>query len=276
MSQLIVVMFLVYSGYGIMESYRRKRTKYLQGFLKNRVLRTLIHFDIAVSLFLILAIVLGHEYTTEQYLLSWIGWLSIGNSNWFMFDIISLYLLAYCGLFVVERYKLSEKTYLWIIFALSCSLQLFLLKTKNLWWYDTILAFPIGMLWSAYRKQIEKFCSEPQRYWAAFMVIASCFLLFLFGGRNYKAAFLFIASPLFGILVIMLSMKMKIGNAALNWLGTNAFAIYILQRLSMIVASEYGLNQNSFIFMAVVIPATLIIAALFTSFTNCIDRKLFS
>lgn len=92
--QLMVVMFLVYSGYGLVESYKNKKGTYVKGFLKKRVLKTLVHFDIAVILFLIVALILGHEYSAKEFLLSFIGWESIGNSNWFVFDIIILYLIA--------------------------------------------------------------------------------------------------------------------------------------------------------------------------------------
>lgn len=70
--QLMVVMFLVYSGFGIMESFKRKKNDYIKGFVRKRVLKTLIHFDIAVFLFLLVALAFGHEYTSSNYALSWI------------------------------------------------------------------------------------------------------------------------------------------------------------------------------------------------------------
>jgi len=274
--QLIVVMFLTYSGYGIMEAFKRKRKQYLNGFLKKRVLKTLVHFDLAVLLFMLLALILGHEYPAASWMWSWTGWTSVGNSNWFVFDIIVLYLLSYFGLIIVERKGLNEKHFLWIIFGLSCCFLLFMLKNKQLWWYDTILAFPAGMLWSVYRDRIEAICSKPTRYWISIAITLAVFAGCLYAGRNYKSAFLFLASPLFGILVIMITMKLRIGNPVLNWIGINAFSIYILQRLSMIVASEADLNENPFIFLLITIPATMIIAWGFTLFTNRIDRKFFS
>ena len=40
--QLMVAMFLFYSGYGIMESIKNKKD-YMKSFLKNRFLKTLFH-----------------------------------------------------------------------------------------------------------------------------------------------------------------------------------------------------------------------------------------
>lgn len=66
----------------------------------------------------------------------------------------------------------------------------------------------------------------------------------------------------------MLTMKLRIHNRALNWLGVNAFAIYILQRLAMILCARVGLNADALTFFAAVIPATLLIAAVYTAATN--------
>lgn len=274
----MVVMFLIYSGYGIMESFCRKKEDYIKSFLRKRVLKTLVHFDIAVALFFLLAVILGHKYTTEEYLLSWIGWLNIGNSNWFIFDILALYLLAYLTLLVGLHYELNERTLTWINFGLTCGLMVVLLKSKSSeeWWYDTILAFPTGMLWSIYRKRLEPALKDWRQYWLSFGVVTLLFVCTYYMGHHFKVAFFFVASALFGIWVILLTMKLKIGNRILHWLGKNAFSIYILQRLSMIVATEYGINQQPLLFMLIVIPSSLLIAFGFTSFTRQVDKKLFS
>lgn len=276
--QLMVVMFLVYSGYGIMESFKRKRKRYLDDFLKKRVLKTLVHFDLAVILFMIGAIILGHSYSAKEYILSLTGWLSVGNSNWFIFDIIILYLLSYITLTIVERRGLNEKATLWIIYSLSVAflIIMFFAKKGQFWWFDTILAFPTGMLWSVYREKLETEFSIQRKWLLAFFTVAILFAGFYIGGNSYKAIFSFAAAPLFGILVVITTMRIKIGNKVLNWLGLNAFSIYILQRLSMIIAAEYNLNEVPTLFLLIVIPSTLLIAAIFTAFTDRIDRKIFS
>lgn len=88
--QLMVVMYFFYSGYGIFESFKSKMN-YEKSFTRKRLMKTLIHFDAAVLLFLILSIVSGEKYPTRYYFTCWIGWDSIGNSNWFIFVILALY-----------------------------------------------------------------------------------------------------------------------------------------------------------------------------------------
>lgn len=276
--QLMVVMFLVYSGFGIMESFKRKKNDYIKGFVRKRVLKTLVHFDIAVFLFLLVALAFGHEYTPRNYALSWIGWESIGNSNWFIFDIIILYLLSYFGLALVARYNLNEKHFLWIIFVMSSAFLLFMFKSKPgmVWWYDTILAFPAGMLWSAYKPQLEQKLRNQQIYITSLLITTAVMVITCYLGRNFMEAFLYICSPVFAIFVILVTMRLRLGNRVLNWLGINAFAIYILQRIPMIIAAEYGLHLNPVLFFSVVMPSTLIIASLFTSTMTKLDKRLFA
>ena len=45
LGQMMVTMYLFYSGYGLMESFKKK-PDYKKNFLHNRVLKILIHFDV--------------------------------------------------------------------------------------------------------------------------------------------------------------------------------------------------------------------------------------
>lgn len=95
--QLMVVMFLFYSGYGVMESIKRKGMTYVDMMPKKRVLGTLINFDIAVCVFAITMVLLGKTLALESFLLSLTGWDSMGNSNWYIFAIVVCYALTYIG-----------------------------------------------------------------------------------------------------------------------------------------------------------------------------------
>lgn len=273
--QLMVVMFLLYSGYGIVESYKRKKLNYTNGFLKKRVLKTLIHFDLAVLLFLLVALILGHSYTYDQYILSFTGWSSIGNSNWFVFDIIILYLLSYGGFLIVERHNFNLKKYLWIIFGLTISFAFFMYRHKEGYWWDTLLAYPTGMLWSVYKEQINSYLSDSKKYFSILFIIVILFCVMYYAENTISYGFALITSALFGVLIVMITMRFHIGNAVLYWLGINAFSIYILQRIPMIIISELGFNGNHILFSIIVFPLVFILAWGFTRLTNLIDLKFF-
>ena len=93
--QLMVVMFLFYSGYGIMESLQHKGESYARAIPRHRILSTLINFDIAVCVFLIVDLFLGKEISIKQFLLSLIAWDSVGNSNWYIFAILVCYFITW-------------------------------------------------------------------------------------------------------------------------------------------------------------------------------------
>ena len=93
--QWIVAMFLFYSGYGVMESIKRKGNEYVQGLPRNRILQVLVNFDVAVLVFVIVDLILKKPITIKQCLLSFIGWESVGNSNWYIFIIMFMYLITY-------------------------------------------------------------------------------------------------------------------------------------------------------------------------------------
>ena len=120
--QLVVVMFLFYSGYGVMESYREKGRDYLRSFPRKRVLTTLLNFDIAVLLFVAMDLMLGVKLDFKQIGLSLLAWDSVGNSNWYVFIILCSYVAAYLGfrLFPNDKVKSAFFVFLMALLGMVC------------------------------------------------------------------------------------------------------------------------------------------------------------
>ena len=108
LGQLIVAMLLFYSGYGVMESYRKKGIEYVNGMPKRRILNTLLNFDIAVCVYLLVDFFLNISYPLSHVLLSFTGWLSVGNSNWYIFVILLCYIATFFGLKISEEFKCKK------------------------------------------------------------------------------------------------------------------------------------------------------------------------
>ena len=109
LNQMIVAMFMFYSGYGIMESIKKKGSAYIDTIPKKRFPQVLLNMDIAVVLFLILAATAGKFYNVGHILLSLIGWESVGNSNWYIFVILALYVITYFAFLILKK-KNNKKT----------------------------------------------------------------------------------------------------------------------------------------------------------------------
>lgn len=290
--QMVVVMFLFYSGYGVMEALKRNRGVYTRTFMKKRFLKVWLMFVAAVVLYLVLSLISGVRYSPREYVLCWIGYESIGNSNWFVFDILVLYLATYAGMRISDRLKSGLGT----IAMLTCFLS-FLVMTalvaagKQAYWFDTIMAYPVGMLYSYDKEKIERYAASWRRWSAAMCCTAIVFAaIYLVGSLANRGDILadnnparqaamsanhIFSAPLFAVAVVLLTMRIKFDNRVLRWIGINAFSIYILQRLVMIAAAGCGLNEHGLVFALTVIPVTMVVASVFTRVTNKMNRILF-
>lgn len=223
--QFIVVMFLFYSGYGVMEAIKNKGSCYITKMPRNRILPTLLNFDIAVLCFAIVDFLLDVPITSTQFLLSLTGWNSIGNSNWYIFVILVCYVITY--LFINEKRILLGITMFFVIAAIL------LLSGKPEWWYNTILAYPAGIFFSKNKEKIIGLWKL--RYWSILSAL-TLFFCVLYPFRLDCISLKYnLLSILFAFIVIQLTMKIKISNNILCWLGINLFPLYIYQRIPMII-----------------------------------------
>lgn len=236
--QWIVAMFLFYSGYGVTESIKKKGIPYIDSIPRKRILTTLVNFDIAVALFAVIALLLHKDYSLKTYLLSFTGWESVGNSNWYIFVIMLCYLIAY----VCFRVQVKRNTgHTYDVKAIMCMILLgisviVLSYVKPSWWYDTMLCFGVGILYSVWRERIEVILKRY--YWLMLpMVLVLLYLLdkspYYLHGLVHNAY-----CVVFCLLVVMLTMKIKVNNAVLIWSGKNLFPLYIYQRIPMIILSS--------------------------------------
>lgn len=229
--QWIVAMFLFYSGFGIMESIKKKGLPYVHTIPRKRILTTLINFDIAVALFAVIALFLHKDYPLMTYLLSFIGWEAVGNSNWYIFVIILCYLMVYLCFRTAEDGEYTMGAV--ICFFLLCISAFFLSRVKPSWWYDTILCFCVGIFYSLWREHIETILQKY--YWLilSILTIALVCLRAYFVGLAYNGYCI-----IFCFFVVMLTMKFRINNSVLIWSGNNLFPLYIYQRVPMIILSS--------------------------------------
>lgn len=251
--QTMVTMFLFYSGYGIMESIKKKGKNYINGIPQKRIFPTLIRFDCAVVIYAVLTLLLGQRFPWQYYPLALTGWESVGNSNWYIFDILVLYILTY-AIFKMFYGKKEGRI------RLSACIMLFLMAggvvfltwyyLKPTWWYDTVFCYMIGMFYSIYRPKIEKIVNKNCITWLIFLVITWGTFLF-FKMNQINIWFIMARNIAFCIAVTVLTMRVAFKNKVLIWCGKHLFEIYILQRIPMILLKAFGLDQwNVYLYFA--------------------------
>lgn len=267
MGQLIVAMFLFYSGYGVMTSLMTKGNGYLTTFPKKRILTTLLNFDVAVCVFLVVGLFLGRPVDWAKLPLSFVAWDNVGNSNWYVFVILCCYMLFYLVFLVTKNRYLPGAL---LVAAFSLVLMLVLRRVKGVtYWYSTVLVFPAGIFYALYSHSLEKVIQRYYWFVLPGLLVAFLFLHFvplpLLRGVTFN-----VQAIIFALLIVVLTMKVRIGNKWLTWCGMSLFPLYIYQRLPMnvirAVAGEAWICSNANLFFGVCFLLTVGIAWLYNRF----------
>ena len=241
--QAMVTMFLFYYGFGVMESIRKKGIDYVRKLPRDRILRTWFNFAAAVLLFTGLALVRRIPFTLGQFLLSLTGWESMGNSNWYIFIILCLYLITFAVFRLLP--SLGETGKIWLVTALT-GLGVFFLQhwhIKPVHWFDTALCYPLGMLYSRYRGAFEKPLSRSRLLWLC--ALAGALLVCRFFDLRYSDLNSVLRNLAFTGMTLLMTMRITSRNPWLRWCGKHLFPLYILQRIPMIILTDLGLHRFS-------------------------------
>ena len=265
--QLMVTSFLFYSGYGIYESIKNKKN-YMQSFFQKRFLPTFVNFVLAVLIFLVIDLIIGNTYSIDKVLLSLIGYESIGNSNWYMLAIFILYFLT---IFCFNRYFNIKNIYrIILLFFLTCIYIYLITRFKDAYYADTIICYPVGMLYSYYKKRIENFIEK--KYYLHLIL-----MIFIFGGcfyLNKKIPNIYISNVYaasFIILITIISMKFEFNSKIIYFFGLHTFWIYILQRIPMIIFKN---KFNNYFYLILCFIITIVISYIMKKLTDNLWKKL--
>lgn len=278
LGQMVVVSFLFYSGYGMMESIKNKGAAYLKRIL-TRFWQLLLRFDVAVLLFLGLNKVLGIEYPLRDTLLAFTTWTDIGNSNWYITAILAIYIIMFVSFgtgFMLSAGKAETigvimtliLTIVWIWFQMRIDMP-----SR---YYNTIIMAPMGMLYSKYRRPLEKIImrSDIAFYLTAAVMLGVYFLAF-FRKRDYGIEVYTVWAASFMMILLLFTMKVRVHNALLEWLGSHVFSIYILQRIPMIILDHFGLIEtHKYMALVAVFALTIPLALVFEKLTDLIIKGI--
>lgn len=274
LGQLVVVSFLFYSGYGIHRQLQKRGEKYRKTLLTHRFLKVLFHFDLAVLLFLLLQTILGQRYSLGRILLSLLAWEKLGNSNWYIFAVLCLYLMVWLSYLVFRKNDLAALLSVTVL----CGVYLVLLEQfgnrSSDCWYNTIFCFPAGMWFSRYSDRLLP--ALKKRVWLWALLLTGCVGLVAlrvpFPGLLKNPWVYNLWAILFVAGLVLMTMKVKLGNKAICYVGGMTFWLYILQRLPYIALEKAGLaTVNAYLYMSVCILCTFLLAFLVDKLTTRLD-----
>lgn len=272
LGQLIVTPFFFFSGYGIIKSIIKKGDIYVNSIPKRRVLRVLVHFDIAVLLFAVLNVILKIKIKPLEILLSLTGWTNIGNSNWYILAVLVLYVIVFVS------FKMSKNKYISLTLAFVFTglfiCTLFYAK-KPCYYYNTCLCYPLGMAYGLFEKNINRIVTKNVEVYLLFTgALISAFAII----KIYEpasVAFHSIWAAIFVLCIVVISKKIRIKSEILNFFGKHIFSFYILQRVPMIILNKIGFSKsNPYVFVLVCFFVTACMVIPFDRMMQKIDEKL--
>ena len=273
LGQMIVVPFLFYSGYGVTLQIVSKRKEYLKPFLIKRIVRTVLLFDVAVLLYIVLRwSVFGTSFSAERIFLCLLGWLSAGNSNWYIFSIVILYFLTYLcfGAFcdISSRYK---DWYAFGTLVVAVSILIGVLQScRPDYVYNTLFAYLLGCCYPMVRRHFEGMFFSSGRAWLLCLSLTVLAYWQLNSYRAYTAVSELIA-VVFSVLIVLLSGKVLSKSRILSYCGRHLFSLYILQRLPMYMLKETCIADNRYVYFFTCLAITFLISAFFD---GCVVRMV--
>lgn len=277
--QMVVVMFWFYSGYGIMESITNKGLPYVKAMLTRRFPRVLINFDIAVVLFLIVDFIVHRNYKLSDVILSFVGWSSVGNSNWYIFVTLVLYILVFLSFWGIKWFGEEKGKVIGTIFLIILSIAFVYVMMKvgrPSRYYNTTIIFPLGVTFSLLKKRLDNIILKNDfSYITAVIIVAFIYFISYQNRWEYGIEGYTVWAISFTILVVLLSMKICFCNNILMWFGKHVFSVYILQRIPMILLDKIGVAENhKYIFLILVFLCTIWGAIVFDNLTDKLWKKI--
>jgi len=248
---LLVGVFLFCSGLGLYKSYRTK-PDYLKGFCRRRILPVVIAFYLSEILYTVIRLLMGEkmDFTTVLWYLSG---LHMANENAWYVIVIPFFYFAFWAAF---RFCKREGTAIFCVFLFTIAYTVLgacidhqsKWWMRGEWWYNSILLFPLGLLFGKHEEKVTRFVKKGYWFWLV-LSFACIFLLnlqseWLINTRwGYYGEYgdplkiphrLLSAGAQWGVCIafvcfwFLLMMKVKLGNRALAWLGAVSLDFYLM------------------------------------------------
>ena len=260
LGQLVVTMFLFYSGYGVLKSSISKGIKYIHSFPKKRILSTLFVYDLSQLIFFSMQVLLGKHYTTKDYFLSMVAWKSFGNDNWYIFAIVNLYIISWIT-FVI--YKDPKRQVLLISICTIGFIQFMMLTGKGSHWYNTLICFPAGAVYSLQEEKIVSILKKNSVYFFFFLITI---IVFIFLHKYWKKSVIIygLVSLLFVMIILLITLKMQVRNKLLIYCGKHLQGLFLIHKIPMALLKELGvISKNIYFSFSVCVIVTFGLEYLF-------------
>lgn len=278
--QLMVVSFLFNSGFGVVESFKKKGDSYANTLLKKRMPKIYFVFLNAFLLFAILSLALPIPFPTSHYFLSIFGFQDIGNDRWFIVVILLFYFISYCSFKFFGKFDRKGIVLFHFVFIL---IIYFFFKHIGLpfYWWNTLIAYFVGVVFSCYKeKVVNLFTKTKARPYIMLVISAVTFFLFfylfptLINSYNQTNPFYPFAVVSFVFLIVSLTSVVQIKNEILLFLGKHSLWIYLLHRSTFILFGSIPyIREQRYLYFVICLAATSLLIG-YLLLVNKLRKKL--
>ena len=258
---LAVAMFFFFSGYGLEYQYNIKGEKYLDGFLRKRVLSFYLVCVLAIVIYSIFKIAMGDTVSFLLILQSFLFGKTIVTNGWYLQTIVLFYLLFYIS------YKFGKNLrYIWITFLIAFYIVFAVIVTNNPTYYQSVFAFLLGILWARKQNKIDTVLFTKKWIFIVLVFFTIFGVTLILGNTSILNGVLMLISKSisavsFVVFVISLLSRMSINGTISSWLGNIYCELYIFQGIPIeLLHSKVIFIHNDFVYLVSVIVLTVCIS----------------
>lgn len=267
---LLVGIFFLYSGYGLMKSFQTKEN-YLDSFISRRIPTILIPFFLINSIYvLVLAIFYGRAYTVVQIIKYILGVELINSYAWYTVMILVYYLAFYCFFKFFKQKKAMIGISIFVVISI-----LFRIQFRETQWFLSEISFLVGILFRYHKENVLDFMRRKYTY-LIINGLAGFLLFFLLGfiiekkGVLIKNVVMIVTSLFFTISVILINEKVLLKNKITLFLGQISYEMYLIHKIILFVVKDYISYQHLIVYTSTCLLITILVAYVIQK----IDKKM--
>lgn len=275
---LFTSLFFVFSGYGLIISVRTKEA-YLKTFLRKRLPTILVPFWVAnIIAVLVRIFYMQIPMDTKDIIQYVLGLVLINGNGWYIVEIFFLYLAFYLIFKVCKNQKialvlLSIASLIPIAIGLRSGHDTSTMGNHwfmGEWWYNSTIVFVMG-LWVAYFK--DQVLTFAKKYYRALLITSAVLLVATYVIEEYvrmvfgyysvtpigqiisnEAITLYAQMALclvFTWVVLLLGMKMSLGNPLLKGISVISMEIFLLHGIFLQCVFDASQMSDAMLYIAV-------------------------
>ena len=297
MGILFTSIFFFFSGYGLITSVYT-REDYLRKFLYTRLPTVLIPFWVINALGVLLNTqVYGMHWDTAEIWERILGITLVNGNGWFIIEITVLYLIFY----ILFRLIRNKNIALALLCVVTVALIVYSLHQglnpsgagahwfRGEWWYNSTSVFIFGLLFARFREKITGFFRKHYKVLivlftvlmvVTFYISVCCVLRLGYYRKDSLALYSSIVTLIsqtaaclsFTVFVLLIHMKLSIGNRALKYMSTLSLELFLIHGYFVSYIFTY-VSMNNFLRYAVVLACSIACSALVSPCVRWLVRQ---